>query len=188
MKFWIAVAAAALSATAASAANAEGTNGPWLEARAGWDRYSLEGESTDGALYGAAFGYDIAVGNKVFVGVQAGMVGSTARECELGLCVGSGRDIELLARAGVAVAQRTSVYALAGYADGRINATENDARIGAVTTGGLRLGAGVEQGFGGKTYSKLEYRYTDYGDIAAFGEEVNAGNRHQLSVSFGVRF
>jgi outer membrane immunogenic protein len=182
----IAVAVAALIAPAANAAEVQG---PWIEARAGWDHVPGDEEfgSINGLLYGAAVGYDFKIGGSGFLGLQAGISGSTGEVCFEGVCAGAGRDIEILARAGVSVAERTSIHALAGYANSRAAASFAGFDIGA-NSGGLRLGAGVEQGFGKNLYSKLEYRFTTYADDEIEGIEVDGGNRHQVSVSFGVRF
>lgn len=181
MKF--ATIALAAAFTVAGAANAAEVNGPWVEARAGWDRI----DSSDGLIYGAAAGYDFAVSDKIFLGLQAGIADSTVEECEFGACVNAGRDIEVLARLGGTVAEKTSLYALAGYANSRFAADFEGFNFGS-NLNGFRVGAGVERAFGSKTYGKLEYRFTTYGDGDIEGETVEGGNRHQLSVSFGVRF
>ena len=181
MKYLL-IAAAALAATSAQAQNFKG---PWVEGRAGWDHVRGEGRSNSGFLYGMAAGYDHALGNNVFFGLQTGIAGATTKECFDGDCVKAGRDIEILARAGVAVAPSTAVYALGGYTNGRVSVTD----LGSINFDGLRLGAGVEQQFGSKTYTKLEYRYTDYSNVRFFGEDLgDVGKRHQVSASFGIRF
>lgn len=157
--------------------------GPWIEARAGWD--DVGGSS--GLLYGGAVGYDFAASDKIFVGLQAGIAGSTAKECEFGVCATAGRDIEVLGRLGGHVAEKTALYALAGYANSRFGADVEGFDLG-TNLSGFRAGAGVEQSFGGKTYGKLEYRFTTYGNGDIEGETVEGGNRHQVSVSFGIRF
>jgi outer membrane immunogenic protein len=184
MKYLLVI-AAALGATAAQA---QSFKGPWIEARGGWDHVSEAGTSESGFLYGAAAGYDLAVGGKAFLGLQAGISGSTLDYCDLGVCTKAGRDIEALARAGFAVADRTALYALGGHTHGRINFSAAGLS-GGVNVNGFRLGAGVEQQFGSKTYTKLEYRYTNYGDATLAGFNLgDAGDRHQVSASFGIRF
>jgi outer membrane immunogenic protein len=168
---------------AAGTAQAAEVQGPWIEARAGWD--SLDG--TSGLLYGGAIGYDFAVSDKIFLGLQAGLAGSTAEECEFGVCANVGRDIEVLARLGGSVGSKTSLYALAGYANSRFGGSFEGLELG-TNLSGFRAGAGVEQAFGGNTYGKLEYRFTAYGDGDLAGEPIEGGNRHQLSASFGIRF
>lgn len=165
-----AMAAALLTAGAANAADVQG---PWIEARIGWDRSS----PNSGFLYGAGVGYDFGVSESAFLGLQAGIAGSSMKECIGVICATTGRDIELLARGGGAVAENTLLYAMAGYANSRI-------AVPVVGFGqnlsGFRAGVGVEQQFGGKAYGKLEYRYTTY--------ENGGGSRNQVSVSVGVRF
>lgn len=167
----------------AGTAQAADVQGPWVEARAGWDNL----DSTSGLLYGAAAGYDFGVSDKIFLGLQAGISGSTAEECFEGICANTGRDIEVLARFGGNVGSKTALYALAGYANSRFGASFEGLSAG-TNLNGLRLGAGVQQGFGGNTYGKLEYRLTSYGDSSVEGETVEGGDRHQVSVSFGIRF
>lgn len=176
------IAALAAIATAGAVQAAE-VQGPWLEARAGWDKV----DSSNGLLYGAAVGYDFAVSDKIFLGLQAGLAGSTTEECELGICANTGRDIEVLARLGGNVAEKSALYALAGYANSRIGASFEGLELG-TNFDGIRLGAGIQQSFGSKTYGKLEYRFTSYGDSDIQGETVEGGDRHQVSVSFGIRF
>lgn len=181
MKYLV-IAAAALAATGAQAQNFQG---PWVEARAGWDHIKGAGYSESGFLYGASVGYDHAIGSKAFFGLQAGVTGSTTKDCSGPGCTKAGRDIEVLARAGVAVADRTALYALGGFTNGR--ASVNGA--GGLNIDGFRLGAGVEQQFGSKTYTKLEYRFTDYSDVNFGGVNFgDIGKRHQVSASFGIRF
>jgi outer membrane immunogenic protein len=167
----------------AGAAQAAEVQGPWIEARAGWDK--LDGSS--GLIYGGAVGYDFAASDTIFVGVQAGLAGSTTEECEFGVCANAGRDIEVLARLGGNVAEKTALYALAGYANSRFGANFEGLEFG-TNLSGFRLGAGVQQSFGGNTYGKLEYRFTRYGDGEIEGETIEGGNRNQLTVSFGIRF
>lgn len=159
----------------AGAAQAAEIQGPWVEARAGWDRSA----PNSGLLYGAAIGYDFGVADKTFLGLQAGISGSTMEECAFGVCAKTGRDLELLARLGGAVAEKTVIHAMAGYANSRVSASGAGIVV-AQNLNGFRAGVGVEQQFGGKAYGKLEYRYTTY--------ESGGGSRHQISASLGVRF
>jgi outer membrane immunogenic protein len=179
------IAATALLASLAMAGTAQAADvqGPWVEARAGWDKF----DGSSGLIYGAAAGYDFGVSDKIFLGLQAGIAGSTVEECFEGVCANAGRDIEVLARLGGNVGSKTALYALAGYANSRFGGSFEGLSLG-TNLNGLRLGAGVQQGFGGNTYGKLEYRFTSYGDGALAGETVEGGDRHQVSVSFGIRF
>ena len=175
--------ALAAALTMAGAAQAADVQGPWIEARAGWDKF----DGNSGLIYGAAAGYDFAVSDKIFLGLQAGIAGSTVEECEFGVCANAGRDIEVLARLGGNVAEKTALYVLAGYANSRFGGSFEGIEVG-TNLSGFRAGAGVQQAFGSKTYGKLEYRFTSYGNGEIEGETVEGGDRHQVSVSFGIRF
>lgn len=203
MRNYLIAAAALLGASAASAGD---FTGPWVEARGGWDSVQLKASangasissSKSGVLYGAAAGFDFALGAKAIAGVQIGGYGTTAKVCTEvygndKACLKAGRDLEVLARLGFKAGMDTLVYGLAGYANGKISATyvdfadftNNDS--GSETGDGLRVGAGIEQAYG-KVFAKLEYRYTSYAksDIG-FGVDVGF-NRHQVLVGAGYRF
>ena len=192
-----------LSAASASAAE---FNGPWVDLRGGFDSVQLVASgsgasasaSRSGVTYGAAAGYDFAVGSKAVAGIQIGGYGTTTKVCEEVFgndqaCLKAGRDFEILARLGLKASPTTLFYGLAGYANGRIsltyadfdNATNNDSVSD--NGGGFRLGAGVEHTFG-KMFAKAEYRYTSY-DKTDTGFDVSAGfNRHQVLAGVGIRF
>ena len=176
--------AAAASLLLAGAAQAAEVQGPWIEARAGWDNLG----SNNGLLYGAAAGFDLSVSDAGFLGIQAGIAGSTVEECPVAnACAGTGRDIEVLGRIGGVIADKTALYGLIGVANSRFTASVANLEFGENFTG-FRAGAGVERRIGSKTYGKLEYRFTAYGTRDIAGEPVEGGDRHQVSVSFGIRF
>lgn len=209
MKLMI-VAAAAL-ATAASA-EASDFQGAWLDVRGGWDSVQLEvslddfniSESRSGFVYGGAGGYDFAIGSKIIAGIQVGAYGSTVRECSevYGAdedCVKAGRDLEVLAKLGARVSDRTLLYGLAGYANGVATYTYEDFEgimedvRESESRGGFRIGAGVEQAVTEDGFLKIEYRYTSYArtDLRDLdiGLDADAGfNRHQILLGAGLRF
>ena len=186
---------AALAVTTAAPAYAQDFTGPRVEANVAYDRVETDvllpgtPDHADGVRLGGAVGYDVAVGNVVTIGAEAG-IGWTLGDRERAtvgatrVSVDSGRDIELSLRLGARVAPRTLVYAKGGWANTRFTGEVRNAS-GTVTTSvrededGFRLGAGVEQSLGGRLYAKGEYRYTDYGDDV---------RRHQALLGFGVRF
>ena len=203
MRKYIIAAAALLGATAASAAD---FTGPWIDLRGGFDSVQLKASgngasvsaSKSGFVYGAAAGYDLAVGAKAIAGVQIGGYGTTTTVCAEvygndEACLKAGRDLEVLARLGFKAAPDTLIYGLAGYANGRISGTyadfSNPANNGSDGSNGsgLRVGAGVEQSFG-KMFAKAEYRYTSY-TKSDLGFDADVGfNRHQVLVGLGYRF
>jgi outer membrane immunogenic protein len=203
MRNYLITAVALISASAASASD---FTGPWAELRGGFDSVQLKASangasvsaSRSGFVYGAAAGYDLAIGAKAIAGVQLGAYGTTAKVCEAvygndEACLKAGRDLEILARLGFKAGPDTLVYGLAGYANGRISVTYVDFGDAANNEslsdngGGFRIGGGVEQSFG-KGFAKAEYRYTSY-TKSDLGFGANAGfNRHQVLVGVGYRF
>lgn len=213
----LAAVAAAMIATPAFAQDAppaDGAfNGPRVGVILGYDKLQPgssedsdiagDDEGADGLLYGGDVGYDIQRGRLVF-GVEGELTGSTAKvrnpaRANLGFGrVKAGRDIYAGARIGTTLNPTTLLYAKGGYTNARIDLTASD---GTTETGGhfnldgYRVGVGLEKSFGTRTYAKIEYRYSNYGD-ARF-EYPSGGNtnnfaidtdRHQIAAGVGIRF
>lgn len=162
-------------------------------------------QGSDGFLYGGDIGYDIAF-NGLVVGVEGEITGSTGRvdndprnPSDFGFGrVKAGRDLYAGARIGFVVAPTTMIYGKVGYTNARLDLTRVDTTT---ETGrnfnldGYRLGAGVEQSLSPRTYAKLEYRYSNYGDArlnypngastGTFGVDTD---RHQVAAGLGFRF
>jgi outer membrane immunogenic protein len=172
---------------AAAPAQAEGFR---AEVYGGWDNVSADGDSDSGIVYGIGLGYDLAVGEKVSVGLDLSADLSSMEECETGAivandraCLHAGRDLAAAVRVGYDVAPRRTVYALAGYTNARFR-LDYTSPAGVTTRDhtnldGLRLGAGYQHGFGEKAYGKVEYRYSNY---------ENDVSRHQVLLGVGVNF
>ncbi|MBY8823216.1 outer membrane protein [Sphingomonas colocasiae] len=186
MKSMIIATAVLAALAAAPAAHAEGLR---AELRTGYDNVSAAGESSDGVAYGFAIGYDGNVGDKSFLGFEAGYDDSTTRECVRNVavagdrtCIGAGRDLSVIARAGYRLTEKSSLYLLTGYTNARVLASY---RSGTTRTksgdnlDGFRVGAGYQLGISDKIYGKVEYRYSNY--EADF-------SRHQGMVGLGVKF
>lgn len=180
--------ALALAATPAFAQVGQGFH---VEAIFGYDRIGVEGKTADGAIYGLGLGYDFRSG-AVTVGVEAEATDSTVDHCfqMVGLydkwpCVAGGRDLYVGSRIGVVVGGNVLVYGKAGYANSRVSPGDTfSAAIFPPTAAsrnldGIRAGAGLEIGLGGRAFVKTEYRYTNYGD---------GFDRHQLVGGVGLRF
>jgi len=207
--------AVALSAPAAAQVN-DAFTGPRVEGVIGYD-ISRPGssedidnaddidQSLDDVAYGAAIGYDFAVGG-VVAGIEAEYVESEAKtEFDTtgfeGFGVGNieaGRDLYVGARVGVLATPSTLVYAKGGYTNASYNllATDNETDRGTdIDLDGFRVGGGIEQSFGGNFYAKAEYRYSMYseGEVEApsglesdrFDVDVD---RHQVMFGLGYRF
>jgi len=159
-----------------------------VEGLLGWDRPQSGGDHRDGLLYGGGVGYDFQAGRAV-LGLEGEASGSTAKDCVSNfaaagdrLCTRTGRDLYVGGRVGALVAPSTLLYAKAGYTNARVRATYDLA--GTTTrTGqnldGFRVGGGVEQAVGSRSFVKVEYRYSNY------EKDVD---RHQVVAGVGFRF
>jgi outer membrane immunogenic protein len=158
-----------------------------LEALAGYNHISGDGDGKGGFTYGAAGGYDAALG-RVRLGLEGEITDSTVRQRDVGFRSDLGRDLYLGARVGYVLSPRAMIYAKAGYTNARVTTR--------ITTGpttlkdstnldGFRAGAGVEVAINPRFYVKGEYRYSHYGDQK--GLDIDA-DRHQLMAGVGVRF
>ena len=211
------LAAGGLGMAAPAMAQDSGFSGPWVAGVAGYD-INKAGSSQDdgvnapqdanaeGMVYGGAVGYDLDMGTMV-IGAEAELTDSNADSTygdpytTFGLgTVDAGRDLYVGARAGFKATPSTLVYAKAGYTNARFNYQGSDGSTIYATnidTDGYRLGAGVEQKFGGNAFAKLEYRYSNYQEGEVDFEAANVADsdrfdidtdRHQVMASVGIRF
>lgn len=169
--------AVALGAVAAPASAADFA-GPRIELRAGWDRAGIDGETEDGIVYGGGLGYDVAVGESMTLGVEAGVDFATTD-----VAVGGGelqvkRDLEAGLRLGVKLGEQTLLYAKAGYTNARVTAQAFGFSL-SDELDGLRVGAGAEYAYGERGFAKVEYRYSNY---------ESGFERSQLLFAIGARF
>lgn len=206
-------------AAPAMAQDTSAFTGPRVEAVIGYDiakagsdidndQNDNDDQDVDGFMYGAAIGYDVAVGSLV-IGADAELTDSTAKverdrtgDIEaFGLGrVEAGRDLYLGARIGGLVSDRTLLYAKGGYTNARFEFTGTDGEINEnrrIDTDGYRIGAGVEHAVNENTFVKLEYRYSNYSEGEIDFEDENVGDsgrfdidtdRHQIVAGVGLRF
>ena len=185
--------AATLLATPAFAQADSAFTGFRVEGHLGYDSVKIDladagvdGDFDEGGLlYGVGLGYDYDFGSFVG-GIEANLdlsdVKASATDGVDRASIEAGRDIEVSARVGAKVSDAALLYAKAGYTNARVKAsatidgvTESDSANG----DGVRLGVGLEYGFGGNTFGKVEYRYSNYeADIS----------RSQVVAGFGFRF
>ena len=158
-------------------------------------------ESIEGALYGVGAGFDFDLG-----GVVAGIEGEFSQsgaeqdfdesvDAPFTTRVDVGRDLYIGGRLGFRVAPTTLLYGKAGYTTTRVEAElANDTDLEQFDTriDGWRFGAGLEQVFGRNMFGKVEYRYSNYGDIrldegGEFETDIDL-DRHQVVAGIGLRF
>jgi outer membrane immunogenic protein len=140
MKSLFALVAAAFSLAATPAFAAPNSNfvGPRVEATASLDDVTQYRDSK--VNYGVGAGFDLGLGDRVTVGVEANADNFA-----------SYRDFGGAARLGYAATDNLLLFGSVGYA--KLKDRE-----------GLRVGGGVEISSGLPFYTKLEYRYSDFED------------------------
>lgn len=161
-----------------------------------------EGESDSGSkggfLYGLTAGYDYSLG-KMLVGIETEISDSTMKvkddddDESTKASISASRDLYVGARFGVAVSPSVLLYAKAGYTNTRLKSRfedDTDTYKGKLKLDGYRLGAGAEL-VKGRTFGRIEYRYSDYGKITDNDPDFEAStsvSRHQVAVTGGIRF
>ncbi len=204
-------------ATPAMAQDSDNFDGFRLEALAGYDVAQAgstvdddsaadNDQSIEGLAYGIGAGYDFDAGG-VVLGLEAEYAGSTA-EVEFddgdyeGFGIGNvsaGRDLYLGARVGVKANDDLLVYAKGGYTNATFDIRSSDGANeyrADIDTDGYRVGAGLEYALSGKTFAKVEYRYSNYsqGELDFEGDRPDTADfdldldRHQVMAGFGMRF
>ncbi|HEX8365498.1 MAG TPA: porin family protein [Allosphingosinicella sp.] len=178
-------------ATPAFAQDAAPFSGFHVEGIVGYDTTDVEGEGTNGIVYGIGAGYDIQSGNLVF-GIDGEASKSTLDECVASvdvtgdeLCAEAGRELSVGGRIGMVVGSNALVYARAGYTNARVNIdydhpTNNTLDLNeGDNLDGVRVGGGVELALGTNAFVRAEYRYSNY---------EQGFDRHQAVGGFGFRF
>ncbi len=196
----IAALGAGMMATPALAQDDSGAPGGFfIGALAGYE--GIDVESTDGsisadassAVYGVNAGYDLGLGN-AFVGIEGELStsdGSTrfpssftgARE---GL--ESGGQYYIGARAGVALTPGIAAYGKIGYTALDTRAFTESGSLAELeeNADGLRYGGGIQIQLPGALEARVEYRRSQYNDLADAGQGDATTN--QVVAGIGLRF
>ena len=159
----IAAAALAFAATPAFAGEGEATNAAFEGVRAGvtagMDKVTGSVDLNN-VVYGLDVGYDLAVTDRLVLGVEATVTNPLENT----------RTIGAAARAGVAVTDRFMPYVRAGWS--------NYQDFTGTNLDGLTVGGGLEFSVDSDIYVKAEYRYSDFaGGVGNHGVLVGAGVR-----------
>lgn len=201
MKKYIALAVigAGFAATPAMAQQNEAPGGFYVGALGGYegvDVESADGSATataDSAVYGINAGYDLSLGG-AFIGVEGELStsdGSTsfpdsfdgARE---GLETGG--QYYIGARAGFALTPGIAAYGKVGYTALDTKAFTESGSLDELdeNANGIRYGAGLQVQLPGPLEGRLEYRRSQYDDLA----DIDQGDAttDQVTLGLGVRF
>lgn len=165
---------------------------------------AYDSRKIDGLLYGATAGFDAPLGSKVVIGPEVEWTDGNAKTSysQPGFGLGSvstGRDLYAGGRLGYVVSPRAMIYAKGGYTNTRYHIRANDGTtdyrddLGAE---GYRVGAGVEVKPTQKTFARVEYRYSNYGNAhVVYGNGAPSSSnfdidtdRHQVVAAVGVKF
>jgi outer membrane immunogenic protein len=155
----IALAAVAVTTPALAQDNQAGPaiDGFRAEIHGGWDRVDTGLGGQSGFTYGLGLGYDFAVTDSFFIGVEGNVDDTTTKECFGGICAKAGLDLSTGVRVGFA-SLGGKLYALGGYTSAKASVTG----LGHEWLDGWRVGAGYQYTFTNGVYVKAEYRYSDY--------------------------
>ena len=127
------LAATSALALTAQQANAQDFTGPRAEVSVGYDSTNSDDgvagtpNKLDGVRVGGAIGYDVALGDKITLGAEAGIgfIASGDARYTAGITsyrLTTGRDLDLSLRVGYKVAPRTLIYAKGGWANSQYRA------------------------------------------------------------------
>lgn len=148
-------------------------------------------ESDSGIMYGAVAGVDFNIGSGMFLGLEGEFTDSEVGETyedvltagdEASLSAGS--SFFLGGRVGVPISSGGSkVYAKGGYASVKMNVAYDDGidvLEGSETLGGFLVGGGVDIKVA-PVVVRVEYRYSDFGEIDILGTSTGiSASRHQV--------
>lgn len=192
--------AALATATLATPALAQAAPGGFhVGALAGYEGIDVEAENgsasadADSAVYGINAGYDIALGG-AFVGIE-GEISTSDGTTEFPSTFGGARDgleanaqYYVGARAGFALTDGVTAYGKVGYTSLDTRAFTQAGTLAELeeNAGGIRFGGGLQVGLPGPLEARVEYRRSNYDDIA--GPDFGETTTDQVVVGLGVRF
>lgn len=156
----------------------------------GFGNGDIEGvveESFDGARFGGFAGYNWQMSGGFVVGLEGDVNYDWNEENVLGspLEGKSGLNWSARARAGYAM-DRALFFAAAGY-----TGTNVEANVGSFsaddTLHGWTVGGGVDYALTDRMFTRVEYRYNDFGSGNVGGADVKF-DQHVVNVGLGVKF
>ncbi|MFN7127161.1 MAG: outer membrane protein [Allorhizobium sp.] len=154
----------------------------------GWGDGELVGfgsDSFDGARLGGFAGYNWDLGNQLVVGVEGDLNYDWNEETVLGQDIDSGLNWSARARVGYAM-DRALLFAAGGYTGTNIS---TDGSLGSDddTLHGWTIGGGVDYAVTDRMFTRIEYRYNDFGSGDLGGTDVDF-DQHTVNVGLAVKF
>lgn len=108
----------------------------------------------------ARVGVDTTISEGAFIGFGLGAGVSGVQDCFGITCANGDRELSAEMRVGGMNKSGWKFYGIAGYSNLKVSVDG----YGSYTDGGITGGAGLEAPLGSKAFTRLEVRYTDYGD------------------------
>lgn len=201
---WASVAVVAALSTPVSAQTTERSGGKLIVGGiVGVDSVETEvegfSEAEQNIMVGATIGYDFETDSRFVFGAEVeytdSSVGVDISNVALTgdrFSVNAGRDLYAGLRLGYRTGNDGLLYLKAGYTDASIEGEYFDG-VGTISDelsfGGVRFGAGGEIDFSSDAAIRLEYRYSDYGELTILGVDSGAEvSRHQLILTLLGKF
>lgn len=201
--FALGLSAAALTFISTGSAHAEAFNGSHVGISVGMDNLELnakdviydgdtfDGLSGNGAAFGVYTGYDFAVGDGVFVGLESFLDLSNA---EMKYDDGDGYKLSIktknafgiTGRFGAKLNDSTGAYARIGWAKARFKGTDGE-DTASYNERGILYGIGLETALGQTASLRAEYMIANYGSVGATDGQLKAKNG-QFRLGFGFNF
>ena len=149
----------------------------------GWGDGEVAGidESFDGARFGGFVGYNWDLGNQLVVGLEGDLNYDWNEETVAGTDYESGLNWSARARVGYAM-DRALLFAAGGYTGTNIEGAGDDD-----TLHGWTIGGGVDYALTDRMFTRVEYRYNDFGSGDLGGTDVDF-NQHTVNVGLAVKF
>lgn len=185
---------------AASPAQAEPFNGPFVGVQAGWNQNDIGrldsdlgvvgvDRKQDSAVAGIFAGYDHKIGSNFVIGAEAGfnmgIDDKLTRRGAVDTIVNPLHAFDVSARAGYLINDNSLIYVRGGYDNMRARTTVAGPDVSLTSKDsydGWLVGGGFERALGDKVSTRLEYRYSDLGSGASNFD------RHQVLLGVAYRF
>lgn len=154
----------------------------------GWGDGSIENfgdENFDGARFGGFVGYNWDLGNQLVVGLEGDLNYDWNEETIGGADVDTGLNWSARARVGYAM-DRALLFAAGGYTGTNVSADGGGVNDDD-TLHGWTIGAGVDYALTDRMFTRIEYRYNDFGNGDLGGNDVDF-DQHVVNVGLAVKF
>ncbi|MBB4006219.1 outer membrane protein [Allorhizobium taibaishanense] len=156
----------------------------WLDATLSQGGASLS-DNFDGGRIGGFGGWNFDVGHNVILGVEGDVNYDWNENSYSGVKVGTDVSGSARARAGYAI-DRALLFVAGGWTASRGYIKAPGAEV-KETFNGWTIGAGVDYAITNRIFTRVEYRYNDYGSKSFSGIDFDT-KQNVVNVGLGVKF